>query len=74
MSTKKLQILGGINASTLGGKTADEFAAAYDFEQLKAQVESGGGGSTSGELITVDDIDTICGTTIQYATNQSGEF
>ncbi len=39
-----------------------------------SELVGNGGGSTSGELITVDDIDTICGTTIQYATNQNGEF
>lgn len=35
MSTKKIQIVGSMNANTLGGKTADEFAAASDVEQLK---------------------------------------
>lgn len=40
MSTKKLQLIGAINADTLDGKHADEFALATNVEELQSALES----------------------------------
>lgn len=89
MSTKKLQILDSLikqaqNADTLDGKHASEFAAASDVDALEdlvgdikvaVQIEDAIN-AASGELnfITVDDIDEICGTSIQYVSLNEGAF
>lgn len=52
MTTKKLQIIGGMNADTLDGKHAEEFVAIEDFDELKTLI---GDGTISEQISTIVD-------------------
>ena len=66
MSTKNLQIVGSINADTLDGKHANEFAAASDMAALQVKV-----GATS----VAEQINTAISTVLPVtSTADNGKF